>query len=283
MMISKEIGDKEENNTEIITKKDLKKVFWRSLPFEISWNYVRQDHMGFAYSMAPIIEKLYKKNEDRAKALQRHMEFFNITVYFSTLVLGIVTAMEEKNASDPEFETESINSVKASLMGPLSGIGDSLFLGTLRVIAAGIGASLAKNGSILGAILFLLMYNIPAFAIRYYGMMKGYEIGTSLLMQIEKSGLMEKITKSTAILGLMTIGSMIATMVTVHVPLTIGVGHGATKVQGILDGIMPCLLPLGITFIIYYLLGKKINVTYLLIGIAVLSIVCTAFGILSPA
>lgn len=283
MMISKEIGDKEENNTEIVTKKDLKKVFWRSLPFEISWNYVRQDHMGFAYSMAPIIEKLYKKNEDRAKALQRHMEFFNITVYFSTLVLGIVTAMEEKNASDPEFETESINSVKASLMGPLSGIGDSLFLGTLRVIAAGIGASLAKNGSILGAILFLLMYNIPAFAIRYYGMMKGYEIGTSLLMQIEKSGLMEKITKSTAILGLMTIGSMIATMVSVHVPLTIGVGHGATKVQGILDGIMPCLLPLGITFIIYYLLGKKINVTYLLVGIAVLSIVCTAFGILSPA
>lgn len=272
-----------EIETEVITKKDLKKVFWRSLPFEISWNYVRQDHMGFAYSMTPIIEKLYKKKEDRAKALERHMEFFNITVYFSTLVLGIVTAMEEKNAKDPSFETESINSVKASLMGPLSGIGDSLFLGTLRVVAAGIGASLAINGSILGAILFFLMYNIPAFALRYYGMMKGYQIGTTLLHQIQKSGLMDKITKSTAILGLMTIGSMIATMVYVNVPITFGVGESATKLQTILDGIMPGLLPLGVTFLIYYLLGKKVKVTYLLVAIAVISIICTALGILGPA
>ena len=50
------------------------------------------------------------------------MEFFNITVYFSTLVLGIVTAMEERRAKDPNFDTSSINNVKASLMGPLSGM-----------------------------------------------------------------------------------------------------------------------------------------------------------------
>ena len=114
-----------------ITKKDLRNVFWKSLPFEISWNYVRQDHMGFAYSMTPVIEKLYKTKENRKEALERHMEFFNLTVYFSTLVLGIVTAMEERRAKDPNFDTSSINNVKASLMGPLSGIGDSIFLGTL--------------------------------------------------------------------------------------------------------------------------------------------------------
>ena len=47
-------------NTSVITRKDLRKIFWKSLPFEISWNYVRQDHMGFAYSMTPVIEKLYQ-------------------------------------------------------------------------------------------------------------------------------------------------------------------------------------------------------------------------------
>lgn len=41
----------QETKTSVITKKDLRKVFWKSLPFEISWNYVRQDHLGFAYSM----------------------------------------------------------------------------------------------------------------------------------------------------------------------------------------------------------------------------------------
>lgn len=270
------------DESSVITKKDLKKVFWKSLPFEISWNYVRQDHMGFAYSMTPIIEKLYKKKEDRAEALQRHMEFFNITVYFSTLVLGIVTAMEEQKSKDPNFDTQSINNVKASLMGPLSGIGDSLFLGTLRIIAAGIGASLALNGSILGAILFLLIYNIPAFALRYFGMMKGYEVGAGLLNQIQKSGLMNKITHSTAVLGLMTIGSMIATMVSVKVPLTFGSGDAVTQVQTILDGIMPCLLPLGVTFLIYWLLGKNIKVTYILIGVILVSIILAKFAILAP-
>lgn len=267
-----------------ITKSDLRKVFWRSLPFEISWNYVRQGHMGFASSMIPIIEKLYKNNkEERAKALQRHMEFFNITVYFSTLVLGIITAMEEKRARDPKnFDIDSINNVKVSLMGPLSGIGDSIFLGTLRIIAAGIGASLALNGSLLGAILFLLIYNIPALGMRYFGMMKGYELGAGLLDKIQKSGLMERITNSTAILGLMTIGSMIATMVVVKVPLKFGSGDAVTKVQDILDGIMPSLLPIGVTFLIYWLLGKKIKTTWLLMGIIIVSIIFAWLGILAP-
>lgn len=270
---------KNETNS-VITKKDLRKVFWKSLPFEISWNYVRQDHMGFAYSMTPIIEKLYKTKEDRVEALQRHMEFFNITVYFSTLVLGIVTAMEERRAKDPEFDTSSISNVKASLMGPLSGIGDSIFLGTLRIIAAGIGASLCMNGNPFGAILFLLLYNIPAVLVRYFGMMKGYELGTSLLEKLQKSGLMDKVTNMTGIVGLMTIGSMIATMVSVKVPISFGSGDGVTELQGILDSIMPCLLPVCVTALIYWLLGKNVKTTWILLGIIIVSVICAFFGIL---
>ena len=267
-------------NTSVITRKDLRKIFWKSLPFEISWNYVRQDHMGFAYSMTPVIEKLYQTKEERAEALQRHMEFFNITVYFSTLVLGIVTAMEERKAKDPAFDTSSISNVKASLMGPLSGIGDSIFLGTLRIIAAGIGASLCMNGNPFGAVLFLLLYNIPAFLVRYLGMMKGYELGTTLLEKLQKSGLMNKVTNMTGIVGLMTIGSMVATMVTVRMPITFGSGDGVTELQGILDSIMPCLLPVCVTALIYWLLGKNVKTTWLLFGIIAVSIVCAGFGIL---
>ena len=267
-------------NTSVITRKDLRKIFWKSLPFEISWNYVRQDHMGFAYSMTPVIEKLYQTKEERAEALQRHMEFFNITVYFSTLVLGIVTAMEERKAKDPAFDTSSISNVKASLMGPLSGSGDSIFLGTLRIIAAGIGASLCMNGNPFGAVLFLLLYNIPAFLVRYLGMMKGYELGTTLLEKLQKSGLMNKVTNMTGIVGLMTIGSMIATMVTVRMPITFGSGDGVTELQGILDSIMPCLLPVCVTALIYWLFGKNVKTTWLLLGIIAVSIVCAGFGIL---
>ena len=168
----------------------------------------------------------------------------------------------------------------AALMGPLSGIGDSIFLGTLRIIAAGIGASLCMNGNPFGAILFLLLYNIPAFAVRYIGMMKGYELGTTLLEKIQKSGMMDKVTNMTGIVGLMTIGSMIATMVSVKVPLTFGSGDGVTELQGILDSIMPCLLPVCVTALIYWLLGKNVKTTWILLGIIVVSIICAFFGIL---
>ena len=80
--------------------------------------------------MIPIIEKLYKdKPEEKAAALQRHLEFFNTTPHMVTLILGISTAMEEENALDENFDTSSINSVKAGLMGPLAGIGDSFYVG----------------------------------------------------------------------------------------------------------------------------------------------------------
>ena len=268
-------------DTTKITKKDLMKVFWRSIPFEISWNYVRQMHSGFAYAMGPILEKLYKTKEERADGLKRHMEFFNITPYFATLVLGIVTAMEEKRANNPDFDSASINNVKASLMGPLSGIGDSIFLGTLRIITAGIGVSLAMNGSPLGAILFLLLYNIPAYALRYVGMMKGYQLGTGLLEKIQKSGMMGKVLDMTGILGLMTIGSMTATMVNLKVALTFGSGDAMTELQTVLDSIMPCLLPAGVTFFIYWLLGKNIKTTQILLGGILISIICARFGILT--
>ena len=93
-------------------------------------------------------------------------------------------------------------------MGPLSGIGDSFFWGTLRIIATGVGTSLALQGNILGAILFLLIFNIPAMFIRYQGMMLGYKLGDSFIDKIVSSGLMDKLTYGASIVGLMVIGGM---------------------------------------------------------------------------
>ena len=186
-----------------ITKRDLTSVFLRSLTMEYSWNYERQQHMGYCFSMLPIIRRVYQDKNDRIAAAQRHMEFFNTTPYISTLILGISSAMEEANAADDNFDASSINSVKAALMSPLAGIGDSLFWGTLRVIATGLGVSLAMQGSILGPLLFLIVFNVPHYLIRWFCLKWGYGFGTSFLSKIEESGLMPKLTMGAAILGLM--------------------------------------------------------------------------------
>ena len=241
-----------------ITKKDLQKVFWRSIPMEHGWNYERMMHSGFCFAMLPILKKLYPKKEDYIKAMQRHMELYNVTPYISTLPLGIAAAMEEKNAEDPEnFDTESISNVKTAFMGPLSGIGDALYWGTLLIIAIGVGTSLGMRGSILGPILFWLIYNVPNFGFRYVLTFLGYKFGSEAMTKLEASGIMDKVMKAASILGLTVAGAMTAEMVYVTIPVTIGVGDEVVTIQEILDGIVPGLVPLGVFGIVYYLLKKK--------------------------
>lgn len=266
-------------NSSSITKQDLRKVFFRSLTMEYSWNYERQQHMGFCYSMLPIIRRVYDNKEDQIQAAKRHMEFFNTTPYISTLILGISSAMEEANANDDRFDASSINSIKAALMSPLAGIGDSLFWGTLRVIATGLGVSLSMQGNILGPLLFLLVFNIPAYIVRWLCLKWGYGFGTSFLSKIEESGLMPKLTMGAAILGLMVIGAMVPNLVSVSVAGSLGTGDSAQSIQNIIDGIMPSLLPLLVTFGVFQLVQHKVKIAWILVILMAVGIIGSFFGI----
>lgn len=272
-MSSKEGGSK-------ITKSDLNKIFRRSMTFEGSWDYERQMYLANAFTLGPIIKKLYPSKEDRADALKRHLEFFNITPYLATLVCGIVTAMEEVKANGGEIGGEAISNVKTSLMGPLSGIGDSLFLTTWRTVTAGIGCSIAMQGNPLGAVLFFLLFNIPAQAVRYICAIKGYEMGSKLLVKLSETNIMKRLTRLTGVVGMMAVGAMIASMVSVTTPLAFGSGDEALAIQGVLDQIMPCLLSVIATAVIYWVMGKKPNTAVVLVSIVVFSIACSAVGIL---
>ena len=264
-----------------LTKQDLNRVAIRSLGMEWDWNYERQMNMAFCYSMLPVIKKLYPNKDDQVAAMQRHLEFFNTTPHMSTLILGITAAMEEQNASDPDFETESINTVKVSLMGPLAGIGDSFIWGTLRIIATGVGVSLAAQGNILGPLLFLLLFNIPAQGLRFYLMHAGYKLGSGFLAKVQESGLMDILTYGASVLGLMVIGGMTAENVAITVPLVIGSGETATTLGDICNTIMPGLLPLAFTLLMYWLVSKKnVKTTTLLVALVVIGLVGSFFGIL---
>jgi fructoselysine/glucoselysine PTS system EIID component len=263
-----------------VSNKDLNRIFLRSFQMEFSWNYERQMNMAYTYAMIPILKKLYKNKEDLSQALKRHLEFFNTTPHIVTMMLGVSAAMEKQNAEKIDFDSSSINSVKASLMGPLAGLGDSFYWGTLRLIATGIGTSLALQGNILGPILFLLIFNVPHILLRFILTRLGFKMGTGFLQRLQANGAMESLTFGAAILGLMVIGGMSASMISIGVPLKIGSGEGATKVQDILNNIMPGLLPLAAFGIIYWLLGKGFKATTILIGIALVGILGAWTGIL---
>lgn len=243
-----------------ITKKDLRNVFFQSMPAEWLWNSERQMNVGYCKGMLPILQKLYPDKKDLREAMKRHLELFNITPAILTFVLGISIAMEEERAKDPEhFDTKSINAVKTALMGPLSGIGDGFYLGTLRVIATGIGLSLSLSGSILGPLAYLLVYNIPHYLIRYKATGFGYKLGTDAIAQLSGSGTMRTLMEAAGIVGLMVVGAMTGEMMYVNIAIPIGVGEAVQTVSEILDGIIPGAVPLLFVALINFLFNKKVS------------------------
>lgn len=262
-----------------IEKKQLKSVFWRSFALQGAFNYERMQNVGYMYAMLPVIKKLYRNKEDQAAAITRHLEIFNTTPAVVPTIMGISAAMEEENANNPAFDVQSINAVKASLMGPLAGIGDSIFWGTVRIIAAGIGVSIAKDGNLFGPLLFLVLYNLPNILVRIFGLKLGYQVGVNSLDRIQKEGLMDKIMAVATIVGLCVVGGIVATMLNITTPLKWNISGAEIVVQDILDQILPKMLPLAFTFGIYKLL-KKASITKITIGIIIFGIAVHLIGIL---
>lgn len=256
------------SNSEKLTKKEIRQVFWRSCQLDSSWNFERQQNLGYSYAMVPVIKRLFKNDSRKAKAaLKRSLDFMAITPQLSSLLMGINAAMEEENANNPEFDDSVITAVKTSLMGPLAGIGDSLIVGTLRIIATGVAIGFASKGNIIGPILFLLLYNVPGFLLRYYGLNFGYKYGAYFITNAEKTGIMDKVTYAASVVGLTAIGGMIASYVQLDLSgIKIGSGKFAEPLTKYLDMIMPGLVPLAVFGIMYWLIGKKIKTSNLLLG-----------------
>lgn len=264
-----------------LTKKDLRRVMWRHYQLLGAFNYERQMSLGYAWAMTPVLQRLYGDDpKELNPGYKRHLEFFNCTTTMSPMILGLSCAMEEENANNPSFDASSINAVKAALMGPLAGIGDSMFWGTIRVIGVGIGAPLAVKGSILGPILYFLINVIPSELVRWYGFDLTYKGGSKFLTRIEEDGTIQKLTEAAKILGLVVIGAMISSMVIIKVPLVLKLGGTKISIQDTLNSLMPDLLSLALTFGCYGLLKKHINGTVILLGLIVLGIVMVALGLL---
>jgi len=280
-MADKKTGEDEEDDDEeestiavpaipLLNNSDIRKLFFRSLALEANFNFETCQNTGFAFAMIPVLKKLYTTKEQLSAALKRHLQFFNTSPYGSTLILGLTTAMEEQNSRDKDFDEESISSVKLGLMGPLAGIFDSLFWGTFKVIAAGVGTSLAIKGNLMGPVLFLLIFNVPHLLLRYNLTFTGYKAGNKFLQNLAKNNTMDKLTTGAAIMGLMVVGAMPATLLSISTPLKIGAANSAVAVQGILDQIMPAMIPLGITFLAYYCLKRNVKTTYILLSLLAL-------------
>ena len=199
---------KDENRLYQLTLEDRKKVWWRSQLLQASWNYERMQNLGWCYALIPAIKKLYPDPEDQKAAIKRHLEFFNTHPYVAAPIFGVEMSLEEDRANGAPVDDAAIQGVKIGMMGPLAGVGDPVFWGTLRPVLGAFAASLALSGSIMGAIVFFVVWNAIRLAFLWYTQEGGYQAGDAITEDLS-GGAMRKITTGASILGMFIMGVLI--------------------------------------------------------------------------
>ena len=270
----------------MLTTKDLRSMYWRSTFLLGSFNFERMQAIGFCITLMPAIKKFYPDDKtQQAAALKRHLEFYNTHPWISSVVFGVTAAMEEQRSKGEDIGDETITNVKVGLMGPLAGVGDPIFWGTARPVLGALGASLAVAGNWMGPLIYFFGINIIRILVRWYGLRWGYERGTAMVAEVG-GGQLKRITQIAAITGLFVMGALVSKWTTIKFPTVVSrvtADDGTvttTTLQDILDKLLPGLAALGLTFLCMYLLNKKVNALWIIMGMFLVGILGAWSGFL---
>ncbi|WP_102280505.1 PTS system mannose/fructose/sorbose family transporter subunit IID [[Lactobacillus] timonensis] len=268
-----------------LTRHDLTASFWRSGFLQGSWNYERVQNIGFCFQMEPTIKRLYGGDKkETAKAMKRHLTFMQTTPVMSSLIGGVMMAMEQQRANGEDVEDTMIQSLKVAMMGPLAGVGDPIYWATIRPVLGAFAASLALSGmGVVGPLVFFVVWNAIRLASRWYFQKLGYEQGLNVMHDLS-GNLLQKFTLGASILGMFILGALVPRWTKVNMPLVISKvtanGHTTvTTLQDIFDQLMPGLAPLLLTFFCIWLLRKKVNAVWIIFILFALGIVGYMFHI----
>lgn len=272
----------------LIPKRDLIKswLIWESFP-QTCYNYERMMGQAMAHAFVPIARNLYKDDpERRREMMERESEFFNVHVEFGACIPGMAIAMEEQKSIDDKIPGDFITNIKTSLMGPLAGVGDTIWQGVVIpiLLAICIDITRAGTGNIWGALAYAVIILAAAYALSYFNFMFGYKAGSEAVVDFLEKGTLNKILKGASIMGCMVMGGLIVNYVTATCGIEFSsAGQVFNIQQDLLDTIMPKILPLGFTMLIYALLKKRWSSLKIIGFIIVVGIVCGLTGILTFA
>ncbi|KRM92770.1 mannose PTS, EIID [Liquorilactobacillus cacaonum DSM 21116] len=298
-----------------LSKRDRINVWWRSTFLQGSWNYERMQNGGWAFTLIPALKRLYKTKEDRSAALTRHLEFFNTHPYVASPIIGVTMALEEERANGTPIDDVTIQGVKVGMMGPLAGVGDPVFWYTVKPIIGALAASLAISGSIVGPILYFVVWNAIRMSFMWYTQEMGYKAGSKITEDLS-GGILQDITKGASILGMFILAALIERWVNVDFsPVKVSsikqsagayidwsklpsgaagikealiqqssglslTEYKVTTLQDNLNQLIPGLAALLITFLCMWLLKKNVSPIIIILGLFVFGVVMHVLGVM---
>ena len=179
-----------------LTDRELGRIAWRASLLQATWNYERQQGLGWAFALKPALERLVPDG-DLPLRLAEHTAYFNTQPTLASVALGAVARMEEARAQAAEtaadaseragdwegpkgageWDGDAIARVKSVLGSSLAALGDRVFWFTLRPFSACLGMALAVLGFPWAAVAQWLVYNALHQGVRFWGVRLGYRDG----------------------------------------------------------------------------------------------------------
>lgn len=150
-------------------------IFLRSFLLQASWNFEQMMGLGALFVLAPLLQQIYQ-GEELKQAYARHLSYFNSHPFAAPLILSGVAQLEVNGAT-----AEETIEFRQLLMAPCAAIGDALFWGGLRPLAAVLAMFFAIYGSLLAPIVLLIVFNIPHLLVRVIGLNKGCDLGYDIV------------------------------------------------------------------------------------------------------
>lgn len=244
-----------------LSKKSLTKSFWLwYYAHSTCFTYEHMQTFGYMCTMLPLIEELYDSKEEQVEAMKTYSAFFNTEPQLGgSIITGVTAGLEEARANGEGIDSDMINGIRAGLMGPLAGIGDSIVVGTLIPILLGIGLGMSGGGSPLGAVFYIVAWNLICTLGMRFAYFKGYNLGERAVSLIvgEKS---RAIRDAIVMVGTVVIGAVAATWISISSSLVIvkeTAENAAVTLQSSLDSIYPGILNIVFVMLCYWLMGKK--------------------------
>jgi mannose/fructose/N-acetylgalactosamine-specific phosphotransferase system component IID/mannose/fructose/N-acetylgalactosamine-specific phosphotransferase system component IIC len=232
-----------------------------------SYSFERLQGSGFACAMTPIMKQTYPRKADLINGLKRQLNFFNVEPNWGSIVLGIAARLETQYASGI-IGLDEIMTTRQSLMGTVSGFGDTASQGAILpfLLSLGLAVSLDPTSTVLpmaGVCAYLLLICPLMLAISYTSFQVGFEHGRDAVVSMLGDARLKRWIVIAELLGALMLGVLAA------MPAVTGLRLNYS--DDLLGRLFALALPL-VLVLAFFLALQKFLITPVLLLVACISI-----------
>lgn len=169
--------------------KNLLKLNLRCLLLQACWNFRVFQGVGSAWIMQPFSrdgsDGSAENNSGATSGSAAQISYFNTNTFCAPTVFAAQLALHEKQARG-EYVVIGPDEFAAAVMAPVAAVGDALFWGGLRPLAALVAIILTLLGFLWAPLMVVILFTLPSLGVRIAGSLLGYVRGAQVVALIQQ-------------------------------------------------------------------------------------------------